>query len=88
MTIGYGRYTGPPPTIGFLRQENGIRGVRVYCAGLNCGRMQAITFNELGLPDETPFPEIARRRRWFCVGCRSRQVTCMPDWADPTQKRS
>ena len=86
MTVGYGRYTGPPPTIAFLRQENGIQGVRVYCAGLNCGRMQEISFYDLGLPEETLFPEIARRRRWVCTGCGSREVSCMPDWPDPRQR--
>ncbi len=87
MTAGYGRYTGPPPSIGYLRRENGIEGVRVSCTGLNCGRMQAMTFDELGLPESTLFPEIARRRRWLCTGCGSREVTCMPNWPDPTQRR-
>ncbi len=87
MTIGYGRYTGPPPPIGFLRRENGIQGVRVYCAGLNCGRMQEMSFDDLGLPESTPFPEIVNRRQWLCTGCGGGQVTCLPDWPDPTQRR-
>ena len=87
MTIGYGRYTGPPPTIGFLRRENGIQGVRVYCAGLYCGQMQVMTFDDLGLPDSMPFTDIVNRKRWLCAVCGSRQVTCLPDWPDPTQRR-
>ncbi len=86
MTVGYGRYTGPPPSIAYLRHENGIRGVRVYCAGLHCGRVQVITFDELGLPESTPFPDIATRRRWLCIGCGSLQVSIMPDWPDPTRR--
>ena len=87
MTIGYGRYTGPPPTVGYLRRENGVRGVRISCAGLYCGRMQVMSFDDLGLPDETPFPKIASRCRWVCIGCGSGEVTCMPDWSDPTRRR-
>ena len=86
MTVGYGRYTGPPPTIAYLRRENGIRGVRVYCAGLYCGRMQVMSFDNLGLSESTLFPEIAGQRKWLCTGCGSREVSCMPDWPDPRQK--
>ena len=87
MTVGYGRYTGPPPTIAYLRQQNGIKGVRISRAGLNCGRMQEMSFDELGLPDETPFPELATRRRWLCTGCASREVGVMPDWPDPRSRQ-
>ncbi len=33
-----------------------------------------VTFDVLGLPDETPFPSIATRRRWVCQRCGSRKV--------------
>ena len=77
------RYNGAPPTIGFLRRENGIERTRIYCAEVNCGRVLIVTFDALGLPDETPFPDVATRRRWVCRGCGCRRVVVMPDWPDP-----
>ncbi len=69
----------PPPTIGYLR-EHGIVGFLLLCSGPNCQRSANLRFDQLGLPDNTPFIEVATRRRWICMRCGSRKANVMPAW--------
>ena len=72
-----------PPTIGFLKSQS-VTATRVFCASIYCGRMVVVGFDDLGLPDETPFPSIKARRRWTCQRCGDREVSVMPNWRDPS----
>ncbi len=72
-----------PPTIGFLKGQ-GITATRVFCASIYCGRMVVVDFDDLGLPNHTPFSEIRNRRRWTCQRCGNREVSVMPNWRDPS----
>ncbi len=45
--------------------------------------LQVVSFDAIGLPGNTPFPEIAIRRTWRCTRCGSNEVTVMPNWSDP-----
>ena len=74
--------TVAPPTIGFLKGQ-GVTATRVFCASIYCGRMAVMAFDDLGLPDETPFPSIKNRRRWSCERCGNHEVSVMPSWRDP-----
>ena len=76
------RNNRPPPDIAYLRGQ-GVVGARITCKGTDCGRTVTVTFDQIGLPEDTPFPQIARRRRWVCQKCGSREVSVMPDWRDP-----
>ena len=73
-----------PPTIGFLRGQ-GLTSARIFCASIYCGRMVVMAFDDIGLPDSTPFPAIKERRRWACQRCGNREITVMPDWRDPRE---
>ncbi len=75
------RNNAPPPTIATLRNQ-GVIGVRVCCRNANCGRAVTVPFEKIGLPEDTPIPQIARLRRWVCQKCGGRQVSVMPDWRD------
>lgn len=66
-----------PPDIRHLKSM-GLTGARIDC--LKCARRRDLTWEEIGLADETPFPEILSHRRFVCTGCGSRQFTIMPDW--------
>lgn len=77
------RNNAPPPTIAYLRGQ-GVIGVRVSCRAVTCGRAVTVPFDKMDLPDDTPFPQIARLRKWVCQKCKGRQVSVMPDWRDPT----
>ena len=70
---------GPPPTIGYLRRQ-GVTKVYVSCASTNCQRGSTLTFDAIGLPDDTPFPSIATRKRWVYRRCGSRKASVMPSW--------
>ena len=76
-----GRYDGAPPTLGFLREVNGVTAARVHC--VPCGRQVVVPFDRLGLPDATPFPAVRTARRWRCSHCGRRDIAVMPDWPDP-----
>ena len=66
-----------PPTIARLKTM-GVAGVDVTCR--DCRRSAAVVFNTIALPDETFFPDIAKRRRFRCAGCGFRQAILTPDW--------
>lgn len=66
-------------TIASLRRI-GLAGVYVTCARADCLHAKAITWTDLGLPEETRIPEIAGKRRFVCAACGSRRVTVTPDW--------
>jgi hypothetical protein len=71
-----------PPTIGHLRDQ-GHRAALICCLGPDCYRPPVrVDFEVIGLSDATPFPEIARRRRFRCQGCGSNRVDASPDWSD------
>ncbi len=76
------RNNAPPPTIAYLRGQ-GVTGARVTCRNAACGRSVTVPFDKMGLPDDTPFPQIARLRKWVCQKCKGRQVSVMPEWRDP-----
>jgi hypothetical protein len=68
-----------PPTIAHLRAM-GLAGLSVTCGNADCQHSTDMRFDDLGLPDETPFPEIAKLRRFTCSACGSGRVHLMPDW--------
>ena len=76
------RNNAPPPDIAYLRRQ-GVVGARISCKGEHCGRTVTVPFDKIGLPEDTPFPQIARLRKWVCQKCGSREVSVMPDWRDP-----
>jgi hypothetical protein len=39
-----------------------------------------VAFDAIGLPDETPFPDIGRARRFRCMACGSGDSVVVPDW--------
>ena len=73
--------TEPPPTIGHWR-GHGLEAIEVCCHAGLCRHAGRIEFDALALPDETPFPEIARRRRFRCTACGARENAVRPDWRD------
>ena len=84
MAISSKRAPIAPPTIAHLRGQ-GLKGARVFCGSIYCGRMIVIPFEDIGLSDSTPFPAIKTHRRWTCQRCGSREVSVMPDWRDPRE---
>ena len=66
------------PTIASLKAA-GLTGVLPVCRA--CHHSGAATFDAIGLPDETPFPRIARARRFRCSGCGARDYAVVPDWS-------
>lgn len=64
-----------PPTIAFLTAQ-GIAAATVWYEA--CKRSAWVPFAAMGLPPDTPFPAIARRRRFRCSACGSREVTLQP----------
>jgi hypothetical protein len=56
----------------------GLEGAYVTCRG--CQQSKPVTFDLIGLPDETFFPDIAKLRRFKCEGCGSRVFVLTPDW--------
>jgi hypothetical protein len=70
------RSPGPPPAIASLRRE-GLRALLVRCLGSDCYRpLVGIEFDALGLPEETPFPEIKTLCRFRRRGLRAALVRC------------
>jgi hypothetical protein len=70
---GKGKYisakTPPAPTIASLKAQ-GLTGVSPVCRG--CHHSAPVAFDVIGLPDETPFPEIGHARRFRCSTCGAR----------------
>jgi hypothetical protein len=66
-----------PPTIGNLRAQ-GLTGAKITCTG--CRRTADLTWEKIGLPDETPFPQIKAMKRFTCSVCKSRTCHMSPDW--------
>ena len=59
----------PPPSIGDLRAQ-GVTRFRVSCNEVNCGHGADLILDMLGLPEDTPFPSVARWRRWKMLALR------------------
>src|SRR5208283_4918921 len=59
-----------PPTIAHL-QSDGVNGAWVTCRNPVCLRSTPVSFKAIGLAPETPFPAIARTRRFVCAACGS-----------------
>ena len=66
----------PPVTIEFLRIVNGVEAARLCCA--DCNAVHVVPWEELGLPDDTPFPP--PEGLWTCGLCRGTHVTAEPEW--------
>lgn len=74
---------GPPPTIGQLR-GHGVTGFFVRCLTYGCAsRPRRFGFDELGLPDDMVFLDLAtRHRRFRCRLCGARSTELDLDWRD------
>ena len=70
-----------PPTIADL-QSRGVAGAWVTCRNPVCLRSTPVSFKAIGLAPETPFPNIARVKRFVCAGCGSRRIDVSPDWRE------
>ena len=68
----------PPPTIGYLRDVNRIEAVLLSCN--LCAAGQPMPWAALGLPDNTPFPAVAKSRVWQCMRCEGTDIGAQPDW--------
>ena len=73
--------TEPPPTIAHWR-GHGLKAIEVCCHAGYCRHSGRIEFDALPLPDETPFPDIARRLRFRCTACGARQYEVRADWRE------
>jgi hypothetical protein len=71
-------YTGPLPDIAHFK-GHGLTGAKFTCTA--CYRVIAMTWEKIGLPDSTPFPDIERLKRYACSTCGSKAITIMPDWS-------
>jgi hypothetical protein len=67
---------GPPPTVADLKAM-GLTGADVTCT--KCHRARLIVWGDIGLPDETPFPDVASLRRFVCATCGAREFTGTPE---------
>jgi hypothetical protein len=67
----------PPPTIAHLKAQ-GLTSVCPVCRA--CQHSGAVAFDALRLPDETPFPDIGRARRFRCSACGARDCAVAPNW--------
>jgi len=68
-----------PPTIASL-QAQGVAGAWVTCCNPVCLRSTPVSFEAIGVAADTPFPAIARVRRFVCSACGSPRVDVSPDW--------
>lgn len=65
------------PTIGEFKAQ-GLTGVFVICG--SCPRPDVpLTWEQVGLPDDTPFPKIDRRKQFVCAHCGG-LGRATPDW--------
>lgn len=67
----------PTKTIGHAR-AGGETEFMVYCEMAGCYHQAAMTFDALGLPDDTIFVDIPRVRGFVCTKCQSKRVKVMP----------
>ena len=65
------------PTIAAMKAK-GLTGVCPVCRA--CQHSGAVAFDAIGLPDETPFPDICLARRFRCSACGARDFAIVPDW--------
>jgi hypothetical protein len=65
-----------PVTIEFLRVVNGVEAARLSCG--DCKAAHVVTWDELGLPDDTPFPP--PEELWKCGRCGGTHVSATPEW--------
>lgn len=80
------REPGLSPTINDLRNK-GVTGLRVTCLGQRCDHNAIISFDSLGLTDDTPFVEVAVRRPWICGRCRGWRMSVVPTKQGPDAER-
>jgi hypothetical protein len=73
--------TGPLPAIGDSRRH-GLVACHIHCEGPNCWHQGRFMFDDLGLPDDTAFLDIARLRGFRCRKCGGRRVHVSPYWRD------
>lgn len=66
----------PPVTIEFLRIVNGVEATRLSC--MDCNEIHVMSWEEIGLPDDTPFPP--PEGFWKCGSCGGANVTAEPEW--------
>lgn len=66
------------PTIADLRAR-GHTGARIVC--LACHDSQIVAWDDIGLSDATPVPDIALHRGFACRACGSRDVAAAPIWS-------
>ena len=75
------------PTIAHLKGQ-GLKEARVFCASIWCGHMNVVAFEDIGVSDLTPFPEVRNHRRWTCERCGNHEVSVMPNWRDPRAEQA
>lgn len=68
-----------PPTIGHLKGM-GLRAFQVTCATSSCWHTGVVTFDQAAADDATPFPALARLRRFVCTQCGQYGGYIAPDW--------
>lgn len=68
-------HPGQPPMIAHLSAQ-GVTGALVSCS--KCQRSKALTWEQIGLPGQTEFPQIARLKQFTCSGCGSQDISIMP----------
>jgi hypothetical protein len=74
---------GPPPTIADCKAE-GCIGFHVCCngtlpSGRRCGNWKVILWEDVNLPPELPFPQIAHSIRARCTKCGCQRFHIVPD---------
>jgi hypothetical protein len=83
----------PTKTIGHARAAGETR-FTIHCEATGCHHQAEMTFDELGLPDETIFVHIPRVKRFTCSKCKRRNVKVMPifplakgmpGWREPSE---
>ena len=67
------------PTISDVR-SHGVAGAWVTCRNPLCLRSTPVSFETISLAPETPFPNIARVKRFVCAACGSKRIDVSPDW--------
>jgi hypothetical protein len=75
----------PSPSI-FDLKTMGVTGAVVSCSG--CGWINIVAWDGLRLANKTPFPDVARLKRFACSACGSKSVGVMPDCAPHERTRS
>jgi hypothetical protein len=67
-----------PPDIKYLRDVSRLDAVLLSVN--RCAAAQPVPWADLDLPDETPFPAVAKSRVWQCQRCEGTDIGAMPDW--------